>query len=278
MKVSYGSPFLTEEQQRQRRQGLLDAYLTSIMSLPLATMERVAPGAGYTPGELRSNLRDKLRAERFAWEEHLAGRRQEPEYAKGAQLGEMASYVADPLLDLPGLAAARLASLGRRTLRAEDVGRVARGILAEQRGAIERYGDDDILSSFVESDKIDNMETEAISEAIERIKKRAEELAEEYEHVGIRTAEGPPVGKYARSYVWEEGEPTDVMLEGISATSVLDPSWIAQHITRDKPSLGYYPGERTMLIGSNRLHEYGEDVGEVVIDPEYIEEVFRHEP
>jgi len=117
MAISHGSPYLTEEQQAQRLAGLEQQYLTSIMQLPQQAFAAMLPDAGYTPGELTSSPQDKFQGDMRHWAEYIAARKANEDYAKGAQLGEVASYVADPFFDIPGVAGARLASIANPSLK-----------------------------------------------------------------------------------------------------------------------------------------------------------------
>ena len=135
MGVFRGNPFLSPEARGQRLNGLADAYLSGIMELPLNALAMMAPDAGITPGELRSSPKDRMKGQQLAWDEYRQGRAQNPDYAKGANLGTMASYVADPFMDLPFALAGRLAKTARG-LTLPSMGNVMRSKLASQAGSL----------------------------------------------------------------------------------------------------------------------------------------------
>lgn len=143
--ISYGNQIATEEERDQRLTGLVEGYLTNIMEAPMAVAEWLAPDSGHTPGELRSSPKDRLRGERYAWEEYLEDRKKNPDYASGSQLGTGAAVVADPFFDLPGLTAARIAPQVAKAIKngipAEEALLTARRLLMDQGGAIKGADD-----------------------------------------------------------------------------------------------------------------------------------------
>ena len=91
--------------------------------------------------------------------------------------------------------------------------------------------------------------------------KRAQQ---EYEHVGLRTTEKPITGKIKNSSVWNDGEPTNKKLNGVSATDVNDQTARREHGLTDK--IGGYSalGPYTYVLGSDSA-DWGEDRGEKIM-------------
>jgi hypothetical protein len=113
-------------------------------------------------------------------------------------------------------------------------------------------------------------EASRMARAREMYRAKVQELLDsgEYDAVGLRTTDTPAKsGDISR--VWDNGDPTDEFLRGLSVTDAtnFDDAW-RQHLGADvKRGDGYYPGEYTSIVGGN-VKSYGEDLGELVIqDP-----------
>lgn len=100
-------------------------------------------------------------------------------------------------------------------------------------------------------------------EYIDRAKEVAESLAMEYEIVGIRVQEVPfEEGEIAhRSHIWNDGNDTGEELSGVCAINA----------SKAELAVGYY-GDHVAIVAGNR-YEYGEDVGEVIIDDAVVVEI-----
>lgn len=81
-----------------------------------------------------------------------------------------------------------------------------------------------------------------------------------YSTIAIRTQEQPfTLGAIDhQSSVWVDGEQTDELLDGISATTIKSDAGMGQHN-------GYYFGSHMAILGCQRA-EMGEDIGEVIMD------------
>lgn len=247
LNMFHGSPYATEEQLRNRLEGFTDEYVSQIMDLPMMGLEAIAPDAGYTPGELRSSPQDRLRGQRFAWEEYQQARKENPDYASGSQLGHGAAMVADPFFDLPGLAAVKMAPAVKAALHEgmslDEIIKAGKRALASEVGAI---GDVDKIKTARD-----------LKAALLRDIKRAREAGEE--NIGIRVfhddqniLRGEVV---PTSFNWEDG---DIIVDDpLSGTAVFDPEYIDEALAY---SLG--GGERLgVLTGSGFGEHYMPEVG-----------------
>lgn len=111
---------------------------------------------------------------------------------------------------------------------------------------------------------------------IEEIKAIASKYETEYEYVGIRTQEEPfELGHMThRSHIWEDGEDTGEMLDGVSCTSVKSKA-VAMHCDgkRNNPG-GYYYGDHVAIICGNTA-TLGEDEGELIIEGAVVVEIIK---
>jgi hypothetical protein len=93
-----------------------------------------------------------------------------------------------------------------------------------------------------------------------------EKARQDYDYVGFRTDDGP-LSPELRSRVWDDGEPTGEMLDGLSVTDVNAPEVWSMHNFEPPRRGGHYFGENTYVIAGNRAYA-GRDRGELVItDP-----------
>lgn len=131
--------------------GASDHYLTGVTAPFMKLAEFFADDGGYTPGELKSSQRDKLRGDRFAWDDYLAANdASSPSYNQGGAQGEVAQMVFDPVYDLPLMGAAKIAPVLSRLDNLEGLGR----ILKSQRGAVGDtvyHGTDAAFDKFLKS-------------------------------------------------------------------------------------------------------------------------------
>lgn len=91
----------------------------------------------------------------------------------------------------------------------------------------------------------------------------------EYPYVGLRTSEDR-FDPNAPSRIWVDGEPTEDLLNGFSATDVdrsLDLALRVHRLGNEGPRVGegYYYGDHVTLLGS-RVAQYGEDQGELIME------------
>jgi hypothetical protein len=103
------------------------------------------------------------------------------------------------------------------------------------------------------------------------IKKIAEKYKDEYEYVGVRTQEEAfKLGTLEHcSSVWDDGDETAEMLDGISVTDV-DSVALKMHTGEDMMCRSYY-GDHLAIICGNYA-QMGDDAGELVIsDPVVVE-------
>lgn len=107
---------------------------------------------------------------------------------------------------------------------------------------------------------------------INEIRKIAEKYEDEYEYVAIRTQEEPfEIGVIEHvSSLWDNGDETEVKLNGISGTMVKSEA-VQMHCDKGY-RYGHYFGDHHAIICGNRA-EYGDDVGEVVISDAVVVEV-----
>ena len=95
---------------------------------------------------------------------------------------------------------------------------------------------------------------------INEIKKQAEALLEDFDYVGIRTADSiPQIGDV--SSVWDDGEKTDDDLDGICATDI--EQWalvVSEHFSK----YGYDGASQCIIAGN--IGGSGEDMGELIIE------------
>ena len=103
------------------------------------------------------------------------------------------------------------------------------------------------------------------------IKKIAEKYKGEYEYIGVRTQEEAfKLGALDHcSSVWDDGNETEGMLNGISVTNVHSDA-LKMH-TGEDPMFRSYFGEHKAIICGNSA-ESGDDEGELIIaDPVVVE-------
>lgn len=102
-------------------------------------------------------------------------------------------------------------------------------------------------------------------EMIQKAKEIAEELAWDYEKVGLRVQEVPfELGKMAHvSRVWVDGDETDEELDGVCAQDV---STLGQYDNQ-------YFGSHVAIVAGNE-YSYGEDPGEIIISDPVVVAIF----
>lgn len=98
--IAYGSPYDQKDLGRVG-QGLSDAYMSSIMELPMMAMEYLMPDDPYKEGVLQSGPQDRMREGEFKWQEHMEGQSQDASYATGQDFGQALGVIADPFIDAP---------------------------------------------------------------------------------------------------------------------------------------------------------------------------------
>lgn len=89
--------------------------------------------------------------------------------------------------------------------------------------------------------------------------------ADGYQYVGVRSTDDP---ERLESVRWDDGEPTDESLGGLSATDVSGP-WEAMHVTRDS-RLGYYLGGYIVVVAGDHAATGADDYELVIESPEII--------
>lgn len=187
-RIFYGSPLASKEQRAKRMQGFISGYLEGFTELPLQVATFLAPDAGYTPGELRSSPKDRLRAEQFDIQNYMEEMGQNPDFASGAQLGYGASLVVDPVMDT-GFAVAPYAARALKGFDAMQGLSKAGRLLKSQGGAI---GD---------VNKVRELKANLLRE-INKAKK------EGHENIGVRVFhedENPTKGDYLpSSFNWDD--------------------------------------------------------------------------
>ena len=97
------------------------------------------------------------------------------------------------------------------------------------------------------------------------------DAASKYKYVGLRTVDEPINGPILPSRVWANDKPTNRLLAGTSATDVYSKDVASQHgFESPDPRLGYYYGDYTYVIGSNKARR-GADSGEIIMqDPKMV--------
>lgn len=100
----------------------------------------------------------------------------------------------------------------------------------------------------------------AVRKAIENAEIDMEAFEDEYTYIGIRVQEetfGLKVGDKVihNSRVWVDGEETEEELDGVSAT-------MCSAMARTDNE---YAGQYILILGDNKMSEYGEDDGEIVL-------------
>lgn len=102
-----------------------------------------------------------------------------------------------------------------------------------------------------------------------------DEFRNDYDFLGFRTVEGEH-DPTLPSRVWSDGEAVDDYLDGTSATDVnFGPAAGMHKLAPTDWRHGYYPGDRTFLLGSN-IADRGEDAGEIVMkEPVVLAEIVR---
>ena len=107
---------------------------------------------------------------------------------------------------------------------------------------------------------------------IKEIREIAEQYKNEYEAVAVRTQEEEfKLGTIGHlSKIWDNGEETEIELNGISATDI-ESEAVKMHSEEHDLRSGYYYGDHLAIIVGNN-YTMGEDDGEVIItDAEVIE-------
>lgn len=104
------------------------------------------------------------------------------------------------------------------------------------------------------------MKTYEIGKIIEEVKENCD-----YAYIGIRTQEEPFVMGCIdhASSVWEDGEETGELLDGISCTDVESPA-ISMHCEDYDKRMGFYFGGHVAIVGSTKA-DFCEDLGELIM-------------
>lgn len=284
--------YRTPEQARVSQNALVDTYLTSIMDLPMRALEYFAPNTpegGYVPGELRSSPQDRLRGQRFAWEEHIKNRMRDPDYQRGSMAGNALAQVVDPFFDVPGLAAAKLARPFYKALSGADKLKTAKRLIKSEKGSIGDIGDygqyqealaEGIykkIDDYAKSEKHDTAE-DLITKIVENAEKQG------LSDFGLRVMTDNPVtgktyklkkGDYLEdSFDWGDsfGDET-FRLEGTSTIGLNYDGFDVEDLKSNlKEIIAYRPDETQdiVLVGGRSSYE-GNDIGEkIIVDGEVL--------
>lgn len=103
---------------------------------------------------------------------------------------------------------------------------------------------------------------------LEQIKEAVEEFEMDYAYVGIRTQEEEfELGPMSHvSHIWDDGFDTGEELDGLSVTNATSSS-VECHCN------GYYFGDHVAIVCGD-IAQYGEDIGELVIEDPVCVKIF----
>lgn len=116
------------------------------------------------------------------------------------------------------------------------------------------------------------------SEAAKLLLEAITEASGKYKYVGVRTSE-TPIDAAQRSRVWKNGEPTEKLLSGLSATDATKIDNVLASHGLGKPKWGgsgVYFGDYLGVLGSNKKPKAGEDIAEFIMNnPEVFKQFKR---